>query len=235
MNKRKHAPIKQGFLTNEDQSSAYLFVGKFMGDFANLESALDFFILAYFSVDISLNNQRLSEIYEKNKSIRNVLEFAILGTSNASIQMKIEFVRVIIQEQTPALYARYGGKLIGLMRLLQSLRNTIAHHKTYIHNGQMIISKPKFSFFEKRGGTQKGGVIPEPVGEYETLYLSSVISEEIKERISVQISFVIAAVGAYSRAYNYSLQITVSKVYEENVFQMKDVYTGGVYDISILS
>jgi hypothetical protein len=227
--------VMQQILTLQDQSKAYLFVGRFISEFANLEMMMDRVIINYFTVDPALSVQRQQEIISKNRSINSIMEHSILGSAYFSFQMKTEMIKAMMMERTPSIYTKHGNKIFNLINLLQKTRNLVAHYKTYVFNEEIIISKPKANFTIKKERAQKGGIIPEPTGRYETSYEQAIITEEIKNKISSQISYILTIIAHYSLSQNSGV-IPKSATPEiiEKTLTFEPIFTGGVYDIDII-
>jgi len=228
-------------LSNEDQSKAYLFVGKFIGDFALLEMTIDSAIVSFFQIDSSLNAYRIKDIYKKNTSITKILEHSVLGYKFFNFQNKIEAVKAIIQDSTPRLFTKYGNLLFDLIDKLQQARNLLAHHKTYMYKGQLIVAKPKANFKITKSGTQKGGIIPEPIGEYHPRYEKQIITNDAENKIALQISHVILVLSMYMIVEIHGKRKTKNLIEFwddknlEKTMSREAMYKGGIFDWAILN
>lgn len=231
MAKKKSAEITHERYNLQDQTKAYLFVGKFISDFAGLEETIHQAIISYFLIDSTLSENRKNEIFEKNTSTSEILEFSVLGSKNFSVQMKIEMIKAIIQKRDSQFYATHGIRLFALIDLFQKLRNQLAHNKTYVYNKELFIARPTVDTKPIKQGTLKGGVIPDPIGKYEVSYTKQIITDEISDKISTQIGI----------AKNIISYYTISKTqpifdisHAENLLKIDSIFTGGVYDIEML-
>jgi hypothetical protein len=186
MPKKTKLPERPNEFSSQDQTEAYLFIGKFISQFSMMEFMIDRFIISYFMTPVELNHQKREEIYEKNTSILCVMEYSILNSPSFNFQAKHDLVKAVIQERTSDFYIKHGKPFFRLIKRLQDLRNLVAHHRTYVDNGKIIVSKPIARFNQTRGNTEKGGRLPDAVGSYEPSYKTAIISEDLKNKISIE-------------------------------------------------
>lgn len=233
MSKRTKLPERPNDFSNEDQTEAYLFVGKFISQFALMEFMIDRFIIGYFMVRPSLNPEKTDEISEKNTSILCVMEYSILNSPSFNFQAKHDLVKAIMQERTSDFYTKYGKPFFGLVKRLQDLRNLVAHQKTYVDNGKIMLSKPIARFNQTRGNAEKGGHLPDAVGNYEPSYKTAIITEDLRNSISNQLSGVLSFLAKYQGANNYFFDIFKNQAYEQ-IIEAHSMFKGGVFDIKML-
>ncbi len=233
MSKKTKLPEGPNVFSNQEQTEAYLFVGKFISQFAEMEFMIDRFIMGYFMVHPSLNPEKADEISDKNTSIFLVMEYSILNSPSFNFQAKHDLVKAVMQERTSDFYTKHGKSFFRLVKRLQDLRNLVAHHKTYVDDGKIMVSKPIAGFSQTRGNTEKGGRIPDVVGNYEPSYKTAIITEDLKNRISNQLSGVLSFLAKYQGTNNYHFDIYRDQTFEQ-IVETYSMFKGGVFDIKIL-
>ena len=89
----------------------------------------------------------------------------------------------------------------GLVVSLQKMRNLLAHHRAYVFNKQIYVSKPKSHLPDLKQVIKKRGVVIEIIEKYEGFYDKLHITSELIVEIFNKIDNVEAALLYYLKTY----------------------------------
>lgn len=230
---------------NDRNDKVFLFIGRYLDMFLTIEKNMELIIMAYMVHNpkehfpdynkIPDDPEKIDDsILFQNFKTRLILEHDVFGSEKFSTQIKIDFLKPLMQIHSSDFSNMYLSKLFSLIQKLQTLRNTLAHNRVnFEENGDAIILKPKSEFksFPYDYITKRGKTDQKYFRHYDPQFTPVPLNSNVQDKILLQANATGTVLGVFLNKYVLSDPITDVKNSMKYVFESKMIFEGGVFDV----